>query len=482
MTAGQTPTSIRFVEVEVDGVPGQQVRIVGDRVVEVGPSLHPDVDGNDEQVVDGHGGALIPGLHDHHIHLRAAAAVATSVRVGPPDVVDESGLAARLRAAARAGPGNDESTGWIRAIGYHESVAGPLDRHSLDAFVADRPLRVQHRSGAMWMLNSVAIGKVDLDAAPAEGVERDHDGRPTGRLFRLDRWLATAVPPVPTDVGRLSRELLTRGVTGVTDATPGKTPADLADLVARRATGEIKQRLHLMAPAGAVLPPRAGDVTLGPVKVLLDDDRLPELDATTAFVADAHAIGRGVAFHCVTPTQLVFALTALDAAGATAADRIEHGSVIHPDVLPLLRRLGPTVVTQPNFVAERGDGYLTDVDPKDQPHLYRAASLIGAGIPLAAGTDAPFGDPNPWAAIAAAIDRRTAAGSVLGGEETLAPRAALALFLGAATDPAAPRRIAPGQPGDVCLLAEPIDDALAHPHETFAVAAVVAGELHVVDE
>ena len=58
-----------------------------------------------------------------------------------------------------------------------------------------------------------------------------------------------------------------------------------------------------------------------------------------------------------------------------------------------LRRLGVTVVTQPHFVAERGDQYLVDVDPDDQPLLYPCASLRAAGVAVAAGTDAPSAGP-----------------------------------------------------------------------------------------
>ena len=34
---------------------------------------------------------------------------------------------------------------WLRGTGYHESVAGELDRHALDRWVPARPVRVQHR-------------------------------------------------------------------------------------------------------------------------------------------------------------------------------------------------------------------------------------------------------------------------------------------------------------------------------------------------
>ena len=43
-----------------------------------------------------------------------------------------------------------------------------------------------------------------------------------------------------------------------------------------------------------------------------------------------------------------------------------------------LTDLGVTVVTQPNFVAERGDQYLTDVPAAEHHELWRVASLLKA--------------------------------------------------------------------------------------------------------
>jgi len=77
-------------------------------------------------------------------------------------------------------------------------------------------------------------------------------------------------------------------------------------------------------------------------------------------------------------------------------------------------------------------------------------------VPLAAGSDAPFGDADPWAAMAAATDRRTAGGVRFGPEEALTPEEALGLFLGPLSSPGGrPRVLRPGAPADLCLLAEP---------------------------
>ncbi len=85
--------------------------------------------------------------------------------------------------------------------------------------------------------------------------------------------------------------------------------------------------------------------------------------------------------------------------------------------------------------------------------LWRLSSLLAAGIPVALSTDAPFGDADPWAALRAAVHRRTAAGVELGSGERVDARTALELFFGTGPDPAARRSIAPGQPGDLCILA-----------------------------
>ena len=77
-----------------------------------------------------------------------------------------------------------------------------------------------------------------------------------------------------------------------------------------------------------------------------------------------------------------------------------------------LKELDLAVVTQPNFVHEKGDNYLKEIPAKDLEYLYRCRSLIDAGVPLAFGTDMPFGKADPWYAMQAATNRQTLAGHV----------------------------------------------------------------------
>ncbi|MDZ7782111.1 MAG: amidohydrolase family protein [Halioglobus sp.] len=423
-------------------------------------------------VVDAGGGALLPGLHDHHIHLCALAAARASVRCGPGDVGDAGGLAAALAAVPGAG--------WIRGVAYHESVAGHLDRAALDTLSPRRPLRLQHRSGKLWMLNSEAAECLDLDRCRhLPGVELDAGGRPTGRLFRLDAWLGQRLRAcgqgTAPDLGMVSDLLARRGVTGVTDASPDNGPAAVA-LFEAAAAGPWRQRLRIMG--GDDLPvPGHPRLERGERKIILDEDNLPGCDELADIVRRAHRQGRPVAVHCVTPAELVLALAVLREAGPRPGDRIEHASLVSRDVLPLLRETGVRVVTQPGFIRERGAQYLAAVEPALHGDLYRCASLHAGGIPVAGSTDAPFGDPDPWAAMRAAVWRRCA-GVTLGEGERVSPEQALALFTCAADAPGgAARRIGIGAAADLCVLDRSWPEARLRLRRDDVLATIVAGDV-----
>jgi predicted amidohydrolase YtcJ len=428
-----------------------RIRIDGPRIVGIGPRIAVQPG---DTVLDAAGGAVIRGLRDDHIHLYALAAARASVVLGPPDVTHALEFAAALRAAGTGG-------GWLRGVGYHESVHGRLDRWVLDAVLPDRPVRVQHRTGIEWVVNSAAVRELGLDGADHAGIERTADDTPTGRLTRMDDWLGRALPSHPPDIAAVGRDAARLGIVAFTDATPLRTD--------RLVPGNLPQRITYMtapdADADTAAPWPAGR---GPVKVILDDDRLPDLAGLCDIVTRTHADGRGLAVHCVTRTQTVLAISALRMAGSRRGDRIEHGSVIPLELTPDLRELGVTVVTNPGFVHARGDSYLRDVEQADLGLLYRCGSLLRAGVTVTGGTDAPYGPADPWCSIATAVSRATSGGAVLGAAERIGPAEALGLFTGG-------REVAVGRRADLCVLTVPRRALATTPMTAELVAVTLIG-------
>lgn len=425
---------------------------VGQLIEAVEPGLNPRPD---EVVFDAGLGTVLPGLHDHHVHLRSAAAAFGSVKVGPPQVRTRDEF---MRALLEA---EVDDSGWIRAIGYHESVAGPLNRTLLDLLSRRVPVRVQHRSGTSWTFNSAGLAKANLPELA------------NGSLHRADACSGPVLTRRTPSLRVLSGTLASWGVTGVTEATPDYTSADIESLSAAARSGEFGQRLHCMAPPGVE---EVSGSSLGPAKRILDDIAL-DLDALHRWIERCHDTNKPVAIHCVTSAQLAVTIAALQMAGGHPLDRIEHAAMVPRDCIDDLAELGTTVVTQPNFIAERGDQYVVDVPREDHDQLWRVASLRRAGVPVALSTDMPFGLGDPWATMRAAVSRRTPSGVVLQADEQVRPIEALTMFLGRTEQPAVPRSVAPGQPGDLCILGLPPNDVLAQLNSSLVVATVVGGEV-----
>lgn len=439
---------------EIEGKSGFGIRIAEGRIRDCGSDLSARPG---EARLDAAGGALLPGLHDHHLHLFALAAARASLDCGPPGLREADALASALADACRERAEDPGDSGWVRGVGYHESVAGDLDRHRLDAWTGGVPVRIQHRSGALWIVNTAGAERLELAAAGGQpGVEIDARGQPTGRLWRADGWLRDRLGPArPPSLGEASAALASFGVTGVTDATPHNGPAEVATLQRAREAGELRQSVLLMG--GRDLPLQgAPGIETGALKVLLVEDALPDFETLRGTIEEVHRAGRTVAVHCVTRGELLFALETFADAGVMPGDRIEHAAVAPPSGVESLSALGLCVVTQPNFIAERGDVYATDVEVCDRPWLYRGQGFLNEDIALGGGTDAPFGDPDPWRAMRAAVDRRSQAGRLLGAGEALSPERALELFTSAPEAPGGPpRRLTAGVSADLVLLDRP---------------------------
>ncbi|XOV84991.1 MAG: amidohydrolase family protein [bacterium] len=415
----------------------------------------------DEPVVDARGCALLPGLHDHHIHLFAAAVAAESIDCSDLQAGDEAGFVQRLGDAPRAG--------WHRVVGYHESVAGDLDRHRLDQLSAPVPTRLQHSSGKLWVLNSQALDQLRISEAAHEGIERDDAGIPTGRIWRADDWLRKRLHSDAPDLTVVSQALSAFGITGVTDTSYTNDHAALQALHAARQSGALSQRLYVMGD---------DSLTSGPLKIMLDEDDLPEFEYLLDRIAAARAAGRSVAFHCVSHVELVFALAALEQTGYVKGDRIEHGGVVRAEVLPQLKKSGVTVVTQPGFVWARGARYQRDAETADLAYIYPFKTLLDAGVPVVASSDAPYGPLDPWLCMATAVSRRCLDGSLLNPGEAVAPATALSGYLSTPQAPAGPpRQIAIGWPADLVLLDRPLKDVYANISAVRPRVTLIAGQL-----
>jgi predicted amidohydrolase YtcJ len=204
-------------------------------------------------VIDAAGGVAVPAFHDAHLHLLSYAR--THTRLDCRAVNSLAALSGRLVAHARALPPG----AWVRAWGYDEArlrEGRHPDRHDLDAAVPDRPVRLQHRSLHLDVLNTAALRALGLLDGPAPLVERDAaTGAPTGRLYHAAALLRERLPrpteaELATAVRAATNRLLAWGVTSVQDASHTNGPAEWALFARLAARGALGVRVFVMPGAG----------------------------------------------------------------------------------------------------------------------------------------------------------------------------------------------------------------------------------------
>lgn len=452
-------------------------------------------------VLDCGGRRIIPGIVDAHCHVLATAATGLRVDCRPSATPGVDAIIDALRRAATT------SDSWIRGQGYDDSPVGlgrHLLRYDLDRVSTTQPVRVDHRSGHACALNTRALEVVGIDCRtpdPSGGViVRDTGGEPTGLLLEMSDWLGdriagsetTAAEEMRSAVWELGNRMLAYGITAVTDAGPSNGLDRWRDFETMTGDGTLSLRLTMMvgfdqleemlnAGWGYATTANDGQLMVGHAKIMLtastgqlrpDPVRLAEM------VVHAHKLGFPVAIHAVERDAVVASALAIGDSpplvaedGSRLLDRIEHCAECPPDVLELVAQSGATAVPNPGFLHYDGERYIRTVAADLLPHLYPVAALVNRGIPVALGSDAPVIEPNPWASMAAAVSRQSAAGVDLGGVGVESVGEALALHSGN-------RRIAPGMAADLAVVEpDPFTMSIPDLPTVRSAATIVSGRL-----
>jgi predicted amidohydrolase YtcJ len=485
-------------EPEAFAVDGGRIRAVGDLA-----SLRDRFPRAEE--VDLGASTVIPGLHDAHIHLANAAEDLLHLDLSAAAVNGVDDLLARVGAeAVAAGPG-----AWIRGSRYDDVKTGRLTREDLDRVAPDNPAIVVQVAGHWGVVNSRALRELGIDdsSAPPPGGEygRDADGRLDGRL--VERALmnvvypatARGVSPLPVSKPEDLLRGLTRavgqwhaaGLTSICDALIA--PGDVALLRRARAEGLLTMRVGMLLSIDHYAKARALGVGSGfgddllrfvGVKAFIDGAiggrtcllsepyadtgghglQTTSTDELFEAVRTVHGDGNRIGVHANGDAAIRLVLDAFETASREAPrpglrHRIEHCSVIDPEILSRMKALGAIAVPFAGYVAYHGGALNTWYGASRTERMFAHRSFLDAGVTVAGSSDYPCGPYEPLLGIQSMVTRTGVDdGEPVGPSQRVSVEEALRIFtLGSATAEGAEDsrgRLAPGYLADFTVLGE----------------------------
>ncbi|MET8629010.1 amidohydrolase [Kitasatospora sp. NPDC004669] len=268
-----------------DEPPQRVVAVTGGRITALSPE--PDgldaLIGPDTELVDAPDATVLPAFDDTHTHLILAGHSVHGVPVHRArNLAEFLGLIREHAARTPAGAWIRTTVNWQEVLLAEQRM--PTTRE-LDAATADHPVLVR-RGAYNMVLNSAALrlaGITEATEAPPGGViERDEQGRLTGRLINRAIELVERVLPRPDLTERIaglraaSEDFAATGIGTVRDCLVPVEDLDVLD--AARAEDALAVRVRVLVSGFAARTPEQVDALLDRMDEWQangrDDDRL----------------------------------------------------------------------------------------------------------------------------------------------------------------------------------------------------------------
>lgn len=437
----------------------------------------------DATVIDLQGKAVLPGLHDMHVHPLMAGTALVSCRF-EQGATPEQILSTVTGCVAGKQPGEWITGGQWQAISFGNTEPS---REMLDKVAPANPVLLSDISGHSAWANSEALrlAGITRDTPDPKGgrIERTTAGEPTGVLRESAMALVRAkIPPATLEQNKAAMmravdEMLSYGITAYTDALVTIDSLGVYDSL--QSEGRLSQRIRLCYTYGntwndgskfdQMIADRQrytrGRTKFDCVKVF--EDGVPTESKTAALLEPyPHAHGeeptRGMLL--VPPAELNPLVTRLDKMGITvkfhaagdwaartAIDAIAaarqangmtgpthdagHLTFLHPDDMKRAKALNATLEFSPYlwFPSPINDDIIKASGEERVKRVWPVREGLNSGALVVAGSDwSVVPSVNPWIGIETLVTRKAPNGErpdeVYGGAEAITLKEAMDIF------------------------------------------------------
>lgn len=395
-------------------------------------------------VVDLNGKTVLPGFIDTHIHFIGVGFSLMMLDLREVKSIEEFKDKVE-RVVKEFGEGK-----WILGRGWDQDKFIEKrypNRWDLDEVAPKNPVFLRRVCGHIAIANSLALKLAGIDKTtpdPEGGkIDRNEEGEPTGILRESAmRLVWSKIPPPSLDdyiraVELACNEALSHGITTVHFVSV--TPEEIEALQIAKSLGKLKVRVCLYISAEYLdhlsklrIRRGFGDyfLKINGIKTLVDGSlgartaalRAPynddpktkgilvlSRDKLKDIVLKANNCGLQIAVHAIGDMAVEMVLDVFKEVlsmypTSDHRHRIEHASIISPELIELMNNLGICASVQPRFIIS--DFWVVDrVGVERTKWVYPFNSMIKANLKIAGGSDCPVDPLDPLYQIYSAVTR-----------------------------------------------------------------------------
>lgn len=391
---------------------------------------------------------VLPSFADNHLHPVYVAECLPRLAALPPEVNSLAELVDKLK---KRKPDN----GWLIAWGYDEAK-WPEHRHptrwDLDEVSRDLPVVVMRNCTHMLVANSKALELCGIDETtkpPAGGViERDANGltgllKEEARFLVMDRFPQKDFDEQIADLRTTYQAFYRCGITAIAEMLGGPKEWALYEALRDepmqvafyadyhkytekellRLNRDPAKRLYLRG-IKMICDGSVGGRTAYRTERYLDKDTHGVLVMDPDEIRSVLELGARcnleVAAHGMGDKTLEIILKEYAKLDVRPHLRLEHATMLHPELIRQAKELGVAVSSQPVFLFSEVEAYESAFTPEVLATLYPHRLYADSGLTWALSSDAPATAwataYNPWVGIYGATTRRSYNGHLHGAD------------------------------------------------------------------
>ena len=407
---------------------------------------------NDDQIIDGQGRLVLPGLCDTHLHCYNKGCTLQNIDLQDVSSIEE--IVSRSRDYIQAHPDSSviHGRGWNHDYFAEGRI---LNRADLDRISTRVPVVLTRACGHIACVNTCALQQLGFTGAivqPEDGqIDVDEQGCPTG-IFRENAMLLLKPLDPPLTVTqikeRLALALDAAARAGLTTVHSNDITSENLDLMLeayRQLRAEDRMPVRVVLQCTLTDPeslmryleikeqtPSDEVLVFGPLKLLTDGSlgartawmRQPYADDSSTrgiatmtraqldeLVSLAHAHGLQCVCHAIGDAAIEMVLDTFENVNRTSPDNpLRHG-IVHCQITDsaLIDRFASThtaALVQPIFLHYDQHIVAQRVGTELAQTSYAFRSLAERGVAVSFGTDCPVEDLNPFANLYCAVTRK----------------------------------------------------------------------------